>query len=220
LCAPKPPKTYRYGFSLFELVLAIGIISFALISIIGLMSVSMNVHQDSSNDMIFSIMTETALQEVRNYSTPSNSLYSGATSPYNFSNKFSNYTGYIYFATDGQITADSSWNLSNASTSVPNVTQSTTAANQSTEVGINLGGSSLVANQGRSGMPLAAALTTPPSSTVYQCQISTIPLKLTNATTATPSMYLIKLNFVWPASAPAANQHSRQVITSISNTVN
>ena len=207
------------GFSLFEIVVAIGVISFALISIIGVMSISMSIHQDSSNDAVFSIMTETALQEVRNYNTPANSLYSG--SAYTFS-KLGNFTkaapGYVYFDEDGQITADSSWNLSNTA-GVPQVTTSTTAANQSTEVGVNLGGSTFTANQGHSGMPLTAALTTIPANTVYACQIAAIQPTLASGAT-TPSMYLIRLTFSWPQSAPVANQHTRVVVSSISNNFN
>lgn len=61
-----------------------GIVSFALMSILGVMSMTLVAHRDSSTDSIFSIMTETAVQEVHNYNSPATFLTSGT---YNFTNK-------------------------------------------------------------------------------------------------------------------------------------
>jgi hypothetical protein len=147
---------------------------------------------------------------LRNYNTPAN------PSSYNF-NKLTSYTGYIYFDRDGQITADAYWTGANTS-GVPTLATSTTSANQSTEVGVNMSGSTLNANQGKSGMPLQAAQSPPPSSTYYTCTITTIQPTL--STGSTSSMYLVKLKFSWPSNAPVANQHTRAVLASISNNTN
>jgi Tfp pilus assembly protein PilV len=232
------PETRCGGFSLVELVIAIGIVSFALISIIGLVSVTVTTHANSSSDAVFSIMTETALQEVRNYNTAANSLYSGATSPYSFTKlatQFSTTTtgtvtttnpGYIYFDVDGQITADSAATLPNNSQGKPNLNNSSSTA-ESTEMGYNTG---ISANKSLPGMPLTSPLTTLPTNTVYVCQItvnnqvtvaqSSTPGQNNYASTPTQNMYLVVLTFAWPAGATTANQHTRVVVSSISNNVN
>jgi uncharacterized protein (TIGR02598 family) len=228
---------HRGGFSLVELVIAIGIVAFALLSIIGMVSVTVTTHESSSNDAVFSIMTETALQEVRNYNTPANSLYSGATSTYTFTKlatQFSSTTtgtvttanpGYIYFDVDGQITADSAATLPNSGGN-PNLRQSSSSA-ESTEMGYNSGSS---ANGSQPGMPLTSALTPLPANTVYVCKItvnnqvalaqSSTSNQNNYSSTPTQNMYLVILTFAWPASASPANQHTRVVISSISNNVN
>ncbi len=212
------PEPGRLGFSLIEVVAAIGIISFALLSILGVMTIALSVHQDASVDSVFSLMTESALQGVRNYNTPANSLSSSASSSYNF-NKLTGYTGYLYFDQDGQISADAYWSGANAA-SLPMVTTSTTSANQSTAVGVNMSGTTLSANQGKSGMPLPAILVSPPSGSYYICKITTLQPTLSTGGSVSPSLYLIRLTFSWPASAPAASQHSRTVMASISNNTN
>ncbi len=216
------PETRRGGFSLVELVIAIGIVSFAMISIIGLVSVTVTTHENSSTDAVFSIMTETALQEVRNYNTSANSLYSGATSGYSFTKlatQFSATTGkpgYIYFDVDGQITADSAATLPNSGGNPVLNASSSTA--ESTEMGYN-GGSS--ANKSLPGMPLTLPLSPLPANTVYVCQITVNnQVTLAQATAPTQNMYLVILTFGWPASAAAANQHTRVIVSSISNNVN
>jgi len=223
------PETRYGGFSLVELVIAIGIVSFALISIIGLVSVTVTTHENSSTDAVFSIMTETALQEVRNYNTAANSLYSGATSGYSFTKlatQFSTTTGkpgYIYFDVDGQITGDSAATLPNSGGN-PVLNASSSSA-ESTEMGYNTGA---LANGSKPGMPLTSALTTAtlPANTVYVCQITVNnQVSLVQSTSPTQNMYLVILTFSWPASAwpagaPPGNQHTRVVVSSISNNVN
>ncbi len=227
-----PFETCRGGFSLVELVIAIGIVAFALLSIIGLVSVTVTTHENSSTDAVFSIMTETVLQELRNYNTSANSLYSGATAPYSFNKlatQFSTTTGkpgYIYFDVDGQITADSAASLPNNTSGNPVLSASSSTA-ESTEMGYNSGTS---ANGSKPGMPLTSPLTTLPANTVYVCQItinnqvalaqSSSANQNTYATNPTQNMYLVILTFAWPASAAPANQHTRVVVSSISNNVN
>ena len=80
-----------HGFSLVEVVAAIAIASFALISIVGLLSVALVTHQDSANDSVMTLMTESALLEMRNVG---------------FTNIDPTKTYYLYFDADGQITAD------------------------------------------------------------------------------------------------------------------
>jgi Tfp pilus assembly protein PilV len=224
------PETRCGGFSLVELVIAIGIVSFALISIIGLVSVTVTTHENSSTDAVFSIMTETALQEVRNYNTAANSLYSGATSPYSFTKLASQFPmanpngtpptsakpGYIYFDVDGQITGDSAATLPNSGGS-PNLNASSSSA-ESTEMGYNAG---ISANKSLPGMPLTSPLSPLPANTVYVCQITVNnQITLPQATVPTQNMYLVILTFGWPASAATANQHTRVIVSSISNNVN
>ena len=212
---PRPRPT---GFSLVEVVVAIGVISFALLSILGLLSISMTVHQDASIDSVLSIMTETAMQELRNYNTPNASL--ATASNYSFSKIAPGYTGYIYFNQDGQITADAYWTGANSS-GTPTISPST-AANQSTEVGVNMNGGTFVTNGGKSGVPLAnsLAVASQPAGTYYTCNITTsLPTLYPGSTapTPTPSMYLVTLKFTW-LSADA--YHTRTVATSISNNTN
>lgn len=230
------------GFSLVEVVLALGIVSFALMSILGVMSMTLVAHRDSSTDSIFSIMTETAIQEVHNYNSPATSLASGT---YNFNNKLlptpigatpsgNEYCGYIYFDVDGQITADGSSMASAAGT--PIVLSSST---QSTDVGANI--STSKANTGYRSVPLPQplALNALPTGTYYSCQITIVPatnsLGILPATTAgsaatptslgtpsEPSSYLIKLSFSWPPGKPVpavpVNNFPRIILASISNT--
>jgi type II secretory pathway pseudopilin PulG len=209
------PDSRRVGFSLIEVVIAIGVISFALISILGVLSMAMTVHRDASIDSVLSLMTESSLQELRNYNRPTNSLASSG-SAYNFS-KLTSFTaatpGYIYFDQDGQITGDAYWSAPN-STGATAPTPSTTTL-PSTEVGSNMNGSAFSANAGNAGMPLNAAPTALPTGTYYTCQITAIQPTL--ATGLTSSMYLIKLTFSWPSNASTANQHTRIVMSSISN---
>ncbi len=80
-----------HGFSLVEVVAAIAIASFALISIVGLLSVALVTHQDSANDSVMTLMTESALLEMRNVG---------------FAHIDSTKTYYLYFDADGQVTAD------------------------------------------------------------------------------------------------------------------
>ncbi len=211
MCAPER----RRGFSLVELVIAIGIVSFALISIIGLVAVSVTTHANSSTDAVFSIMTETALQEVRNYNTAANPLSANVTSAYNFTKLATTFTtaapGFIYFDVDGQIAADNSAKLPN--TGGNPVLTASTATLESTEMG-NAGASS---NSGRPGMPLTAAASPLPANAVYTCQIVVKPVTLAGGSSTTPNMYLVILTFYWPSSAPV--QH-KSVVSSISNTVN
>jgi len=223
------PDARRDGFSLIELVIAIGIVSFALISIIGLVSISATTHANSSTDAVFSIMTETALQEIRNYNTPANSLSASATSTYTFTKLATQFSstkpGYIYFDVDGQITGDSAATLPN--TGGKPVLSASSASAESTEMGFNAGSSS---NKGQPGMPLAVALSPLPGNTAYVCKItvnnqvsvaqSSSASQNTYATSPTQNMYLIVLTFAWPAAAPAADQHTRVVVSSIANTVN
>jgi Tfp pilus assembly protein PilV len=214
------PKPRERGFSLVEVVIAIGIIAFALISILGVMSMSMVVHKSSSDDSVFSIMTETALQEVRNYNTPANKFSAGET-PYNFS-KLGNLTastpGYIYFDEDGQITADDYWKGLNGSTGTPTITTSGSSV-QSTDVGDNLAGS-IVTNPGNAGVLSLSAITPLPTGTYYTCAITTTQPTLANAATTTPSMYVIILTFTWPPNASVTTQNKRVIVTSISNNWN
>jgi Tfp pilus assembly protein PilV len=213
------PDSHRSGFSLVEVVIAIGVISFALLSILGVLSMAMTVHQDASIDSVLSIMSESALQEVRNYNRPTNSLVSGS---YSFSKlaSFSTTTpGYIYFDQDGQITADAYWNAKTSTGATAPV--ASTATTQSTEVGINMNGSTYTANNGPSGMPLTTALAASslPATTYYTCKITTSQPTLFNGATTT-SMYFVQLTFSWPPGASAANQHTRTVVASISNNAN
>ena len=216
------PETRCGGFSLVEVVIAIGIVAFALLSIIGLVSVTVTTHENSSTDAVFSIMTETALQEVRNYNTAANSLYTGATSGYSFTKlatQFSTTTGkpgYIYFDVDGQITGDSAATLPNSGGN-PNLNASSSSA-ESTEMGYNAGTS---ANKSLPGMPLTSPLSPLPANTVYVCQITVNnQVTLPQATVPTQNMYLVILTFGWPASAATANHHTRVIVSSISNNVN
>jgi type II secretory pathway pseudopilin PulG len=214
------PDSRGQGFSLVEVVTALAIISFALLSILGVLSIAMDVHRDASIDSVLSLMTESSLQELRNYNTPTVNLASGT---YGFGKiapsppAAAAYTGYVYFDPDGQVTGDAYWTGANSS-GVPTISPSTTSSDQSTEVGINMSGSTLSANAGKSGVPLTVALATPPAGTFYTCKITTIQPTL--STGPTSSMYLIKLTFSWPPGASTANQHARIVMSSISNNTN
>ncbi len=195
-------KSAKRGFSLAEVVIAIGIIAFALISIIGVMGLSLKAHEASSVDSVFAIMTEAALQEVRNDNTSTVPL-SGAA--YNFNTKFKNYHGYVYFDIDGQITKDAARSSATA----------TSSTIQSAELGINVSPPTLNANNtGKPGVPLYSVGTSLPATTYYICSITTNPA--TNSTgTTTASMYIVKLTFTWPG-----NSTGRVILSSISNNTN
>jgi hypothetical protein len=192
-------------------MVALGVISFALLSILGLMTISMTVHQDASSDSVLSLMTESALQEVRNYNAPTVNL-SGATSPYSFAKLAPPYTGYIYFDADGQITMDG---YRVGATITPSSTSS--GGIQSTDVGIPMNSPTLNAsNTGNASVPLTAATTTLPTGTYYTCKITTLQPVLFNGT-STPSMIVIKLTFSWLGGTAG---HSRTIFSSLSNNAN
>ncbi len=73
------------GFSLIEIVLALGIISFALVSILGLLAGALSTSRDASDDRIAASMTTRLLSELRSSAT--------------FQNATTNY----YFDVDGQL---------------------------------------------------------------------------------------------------------------------
>jgi Tfp pilus assembly protein PilV len=202
------------GFSLVEVVVAVGIISFALISILGVMTISMTVHQDASIDSVFSIMTESAVQEVRNYNAPAVNLASGPL--YSFG-KLTGYTGYIYFDEDGQITMDQYRTTA--------TTAQSSAAVQSTDLGILMSPPALNpanANASNASVPLTTAMASGwPAGTYYTCTITTAQPTLSTGAT-TPSMYLIKLTFTWPPgiTGAALAAHTRIILSSISNNTN
>lgn len=53
------------GFSLIELVVAIGVISFAIVGTFGLVSVAIQTSKDSADDLALSLMTEAAVTMIR-----------------------------------------------------------------------------------------------------------------------------------------------------------
>ncbi|CAN5384039.1 hypothetical protein BH09VER1_BH09VER1_07260 [soil metagenome] len=55
----------RRGFSLVEVVLAIGIFSFAIVAIFGLLSVGMRSSKESDNDLAISLMARTVASSLR-----------------------------------------------------------------------------------------------------------------------------------------------------------
>jgi len=211
----RPKLSGRNGFSLVEVVIAIGVIAFALISIIGVLGISLKAHEDSSVDSVFSIMTETALQEVRNDNTSLVSLAGGASGAYNFNTKFGTYTGYLYFDEDGQITQDAARKASTTTMPTSIATPNTTTL--STEMGIDVSQpiSYNPTNGGNQGVPLTTKVITGlPATTYYMCTITTLPAQNSNGTTSA-SMYLVKLIFTWPG-----NSTGRVIFSSISNNTN
>ena len=208
----KPKLSGPSGFSLVEVVIAIGVVAFALISIIGVLGISLKAHGDSSVDSVFSVMTETAMQEVRNDNTSLVPLAAGA---YNFNAKFGAYTGYLYFDEDGQITKDAARTASSTASPTSSSTPSSTI--QSTEMGVDVSQPAFFnpANAGNQGVPLPAKATTGlPATTYYTCTITTLPAKNSTGAAST-SMYLVKLTFTWPGNATG-----RVIFSSISNNTN
>ncbi len=212
------PDRGRRGFSLVEVVIATAIIAFAMCSIIGLMSITMISHQDSSTDSVFAIMTDTALQEVRNSIAPEVNLRTAAANYNPFTSAtppFQSFTGYLYFDEDGQIAQD-------APSTSP----------FSTELGVMINPPTLNAtNKGSPGVPLAspAAAGSLPASALYLCTITTVQPKIPaigGGTATSPNLYIIKLTFVWPPSLfplPAGQVpagHTRVVLGSVSNHTN
>jgi hypothetical protein len=188
------------AFSLVEVVLALGIVAFALISMLGVMSVSLLSHQDSSVDSVFTLMTESAMQEIRNVGFLGY-LKANLGHPAPLSTAT---TYYIYFDVNGQITADGGL-----------------ASGHSYEVETL----NPTANTGVPGIPLTSALTTAttpaiPANTIYSCTITVSQPTLAQASSPTSSLYVIKMVFAWPVTAPTANQKTRTVIASLSNNYN
>jgi Tfp pilus assembly protein PilV len=205
------------GFSLIEVAVSIGIISFALLSILGVLSIAIGVHQDASTDSVFSIMTETALQELRNYNAPTITL--ATASNYNFG-KLGGLTsaspGYIYFDADGQIAMDGYRNGSSIIQS-----SATGSGIQSVDVGILMNSPTLNSDKSLTGktfasVPYTTAITPLPTGTYYTCKITTVQPRLASGNT-TSSMYLVKLVFTWLSGAP---QHTRTIFSSVSNNTN
>jgi Tfp pilus assembly protein PilV len=174
----------RRAFSLVEVVIATAIISFALLGILGVMAASLATHQDAGTDSVLTLMTESSLQEIRNLG------FSNINYNYTNSTPVTNY--YVYFDSQGQVTADGN------SSSVDTETSTATAAPTT------------------NSLPATTALTssTIPSGTVYQCKITPSTVTLASASSTSGSMYRLKLTFTWPAGAP--NPKTNIVNSSIS----
>jgi Tfp pilus assembly protein PilV len=215
------PDHARHGFSLTEVLIAFCVISFALFSILGVLSIAMTVHEDASNDSVFSFMTETALQEVRNYNATATSLAPTATPTYSFGKLAPGYTGYIYFDADGQITMDS---YRQSTSTLTTQTSTASGGTQSTDIGIFMTPGTLnSSNNGNASLPLTGTLTLAnlPPSTYFVCTITTQQPTLANG--ATSSMYVVQLTYVWPPQLYGNNppaSHTRTVFSSISNNIN
>lgn len=90
----------RSGFTLVEVVMALGIFSFAIIALFGLMSVGLRSGKESASDLALGLMTQTAssVLHAQGFSeVTANSTYSESNSTPNF-----------YFNNDGDIILDSS----------------------------------------------------------------------------------------------------------------
>lgn len=177
------------SFSLVEVVIALGIVSFALISILGVMSLTVVAHRDAANDTVLTMMTEAAMQEVRNQG------FSGLSA----------YSGYIYFDQYGQITADRYFS---------GTTGISYEANTTTTGGGTNRGLPALTSFANTVFQTNAVLST---NTMYQCAITTTQVTLPSAAAVSPSLYLVKLTFSWPISAPYSSQKTNIVTASISN---
>ncbi|MEI9999133.1 MAG: hypothetical protein WDO13_08145 [Verrucomicrobiota bacterium] len=179
-------------------------------TMMGVLSMSLVVHTDSATDSIFSLMTETALQEVRNDSTP---MVRSASSPNDFGDRFKAYQvdpnngspgspHYVYFDVSGQITADLARTAAGT----------TSTATPSTELGTNVapppGG-----GYPDPGVPLTAPAADLGAPTYYTCAITT-QQATTSTGSFTTNMYLVKLTFTWPY---PANVNQRVIYSSIVN---
>lgn len=61
----KPHWKQCGGFSLVEVILAIGVIAFSMVGVLSLMTLSANSSRESSQDTAFALMTQTTLSKLR-----------------------------------------------------------------------------------------------------------------------------------------------------------
>jgi uncharacterized protein (TIGR02598 family) len=113
------------GFSLVEVVMALGVITFAMMGVLGLLALSANYSAQSSRETTFALMTQSTISYLRNLG---------------FANipAFNNAVPYFYYDVDGRMalqsgkTADTSAAAQSASTYSCTVTRYTPDAPQNT----------------------------------------------------------------------------------------
>lgn len=66
---PQRTSSTRHGFSLVEVILSLGIVSFALVAMLGLLSVGFNASKQSTEDTLISTMTSKITSELRGTSS-------------------------------------------------------------------------------------------------------------------------------------------------------
>lgn len=74
----------RAGFSMVEVVMALGIVSFALVSIFGLLSVGLQANKQSGSDTVVASMTAQVTSRIQ---SGKDSVAAGATANYFFDNQ-------------------------------------------------------------------------------------------------------------------------------------
>lgn len=87
------------GFTLIEVVMALGIFAFAIIALFGLMSVGLRNSRESGEDLALGLMTQTVVTALHSEgfaSVQQNPMYASATSPA------------LYFDLDGKLIVDAS----------------------------------------------------------------------------------------------------------------
>ncbi|XHR29765.1 MAG: Verru_Chthon cassette protein B [Chthoniobacteraceae bacterium] len=73
-------KSPDRGFSLIEIVLAIGVVSFALIAILGLISAGVNSSRSALNESLMAAMSRQIVSDLRQQQFASNSLFTSVNS--------------------------------------------------------------------------------------------------------------------------------------------
>lgn len=136
--------------------MALGIFSFAIIAIFGLMSAGLRNSRDSGTDLALGLMTQTAITMLHSEgfdAVKQNPAYGTSTSPA------------FYFNLDGKLIVDAA------------------------------------------GHPV----TTQPADGLYACRVQrSVPASLN-----TDKALLLRLEFSWPLSAPAANRQKKAILTSL-----
>jgi len=182
------------GFSLIEIVLALGIISIGLVAILGLVATSINSSKDSKDDTNVALMAQAVSAQIRSIGytavTTGTSSFgiSGASVPYNQNYQNTDNNPDFFFDASGNLIRDTNGATVITSSNIPSGT-----------------------------IPLYSCtvrIKDPNSANfIANSPIANRPTGLPRAPTG--GLIFLQLDFAWPYGAPTANQQHKIVYTSL-----